>query len=45
MSRRRVPGHAGLPRLLAGLDRAGAAMSLADHERIHGPLPRMRPTR
>jgi NADH:ubiquinone oxidoreductase subunit F (NADH-binding) len=33
-------GPNGLPRLLAGLDAGGAGMSLAEHERIHGPLPR-----
>ncbi len=32
--------HAGLPRLLAGL-RSGRAMSIADHEGAHGPLPRV----
>jgi len=32
-------GHHGLPRLLAGLDFAQAAMTLGDHERVHGPLP------
>jgi NADH:ubiquinone oxidoreductase subunit F (NADH-binding) len=34
-------GHEGLPRLLAGLDRAGATMSLAAHEAAHGRLPRL----
>jgi NADH:ubiquinone oxidoreductase subunit F (NADH-binding) len=34
-------GPHGLPRLLAGLDPAGVAMTLADHERQHGPLPRV----
>jgi NADH:ubiquinone oxidoreductase subunit F (NADH-binding) len=33
-------GPPGLPRLLAGLDPSGAPMTLADHERTHGPLPR-----
>jgi NADH:ubiquinone oxidoreductase subunit F (NADH-binding) len=33
-------GPSGLPRLLAGLDPNGAVMTLADHERVHGPLPR-----
>ena len=32
-------GHHGLPRLLAGLDSSLTAMSLGEHERIHGPLP------
>jgi NADH:ubiquinone oxidoreductase subunit F (NADH-binding) len=36
-------GHAGLPRLLAGLDRSGATMSLAEHERIHGRTPQIPP--
>lgn len=36
-------GPAGLPRLLVGLDPRGAAMSLAEHEQVHGPLPRMAP--
>jgi NADH:ubiquinone oxidoreductase subunit F (NADH-binding) len=31
-------GPPGLPRLLAGLDRTDAAMALAEHERVHGPL-------
>jgi len=34
-----VSGPEGLPRLLAGLDPSGAPMTLADHERVHGPLP------
>ncbi len=34
-------GPSGLPRLLAGLDPDGAAMTLAGHERTHGPLPRL----
>jgi NADH:ubiquinone oxidoreductase subunit F (NADH-binding) len=33
------PGPPGLPRLLAGLDPGGAAMTLADHQRAHGGLP------
>jgi NADH:ubiquinone oxidoreductase subunit F (NADH-binding) len=33
-------GHHGLPRLLVGLDPRGGAVTLAEHERIHGPLPR-----
>ena len=32
-------GHHGLPRLLAGLEPGGQAMTLAAHTRIHGPLP------
>jgi NADH:ubiquinone oxidoreductase subunit F (NADH-binding) len=41
-------GPAGLPRLLASLaslrdNRSGAAVSLADHVRVHGPLPDHRP--
>ncbi len=35
-------GHDGLPRLLAGLDELGdrgGAMSLAEHDAVHGPLP------
>jgi NADH:ubiquinone oxidoreductase subunit F (NADH-binding) len=36
-------GHAGLPRLLAGLEPATAAMTLAEHRRVHGPLPRLSP--
>jgi NADH:ubiquinone oxidoreductase subunit F (NADH-binding) len=28
-----------LPRLLAGLDSSGEPMTLADHERVHGPCP------
>ena len=32
-------GHEGLPRLLAGLEPGGGAMTLATHTRIHGPLP------
>jgi NADH:ubiquinone oxidoreductase subunit F (NADH-binding) len=34
-------GHHGLPRLLAGLEPGGAAMSLAAHTRVHGPLPQV----
>ena len=40
--RHRLPareGHQGLPRLLAGLGPGAGAMTLSDHERIHGPLP------
>jgi NADH:ubiquinone oxidoreductase subunit F (NADH-binding) len=33
----------GLPRLLAGIDPSGAPMTLSDHERIHGPMPRPAP--
>jgi NADH:ubiquinone oxidoreductase subunit F (NADH-binding) len=29
----------GLPRLLAGLREDGAALTLGEHERVHGPLP------
>ena len=36
----RRDGPAGLPRLLAGLDPRGSTMTLADHEQVHGPLPR-----
>ncbi len=36
-------GPAALPRLLAGLEPSGATVTLADHERIHGPLPRPAP--
>jgi NADH:ubiquinone oxidoreductase subunit F (NADH-binding) len=32
-------GPTGLPRLLAGVDPGGAAMTLSEHERIHGPCP------
>ena len=38
-----LEGHPGLPRLLAGLDASGAAMGLAEHERVHGDLPRRSP--
>lgn len=34
-----MSGHRGLPRLLAGLDRRGEPMTLAEHEQVHGPLP------
>jgi NADH:ubiquinone oxidoreductase subunit F (NADH-binding) len=34
-------GHHGLPRLLAGLEPGGGAISLAEHTRVHGPLPRV----
>jgi NADH:ubiquinone oxidoreductase subunit F (NADH-binding) len=36
-------GPAALPRLLAGLDPSGSPMTLAEHERIHGPLPHPSP--
>ena len=36
-------GPAALPRLLAGLEPDGVTMTLADHERIHGPIPRLSP--
>jgi NADH:ubiquinone oxidoreductase subunit F (NADH-binding) len=36
-------GHQGLPRLLAGLEPGGGAMTLAAHARIHGPLPHIAP--
>lgn len=35
-----LEGHPGLPRLLAGLDPSGAPMTLAEHARVHGELPR-----
>lgn len=35
-------GPSGLPRLLAGLG-AGGAVTLAEHERLHGPMPRLAP--
>ena len=38
-----LEGHPGLPRLLAGLDAAARAMSLAEHQRVHGDLPRRSP--
>jgi NADH:ubiquinone oxidoreductase subunit F (NADH-binding) len=34
-----LEGHPGLPRLLAGLDSSGSAMTLAEHMRVHGELP------
>jgi len=34
-------GHHGLPRLLAGLEPGGGAVSLAAHTRVHGPLPQV----
>jgi NADH:ubiquinone oxidoreductase subunit F (NADH-binding) len=34
-------GPPGLPRLLAGLDPKGATMTLAEHEAVHGPMPRL----
>src|SRR5581483_12502844 len=37
-------GHAGLPRVLAGLE-PGGAMTLAAHTAIHGPLPEIPPHR
>ncbi len=36
-------GPRGLPRLLAGLDPSGATMTLAEHERAHGPMPSIGP--
>ena len=39
MSHPWLEGHPGLPRLLAGLDGGGGAMSLAEHQRVHGDLP------
>lgn len=38
-----LAGHPGLPRLLAGLEAGGGAMTLATHSRVHGPLPRLAP--
>jgi NADH:ubiquinone oxidoreductase subunit F (NADH-binding) len=38
-----LEGHPGLPRLLAGLDPSGAPMTLAEHARVHGELPRRDP--
>lgn len=35
-----LAGHPGLPRLLAGLDPSGKPMTLAEHSRVHGELPR-----
>ena len=43
MSLARDPGHDGLPRLLAGLEPGGDAMTLAAHVGIHGPLPNIAP--
>lgn len=43
MTRAWLEGHPGLPRLLAGLRSDGGAMSLAEHERVHGELPRRSP--
>jgi NADH:ubiquinone oxidoreductase subunit F (NADH-binding) len=34
-------GHHGLPRLLAGLEPGGGAITLAAHTRVHGPLPQL----
>src|SRR5579875_1127240 len=34
--------HHGLPRLLAGLGPGPAPVGLAEHEAVHGPLPRLR---
>ncbi len=34
--------HHGLPRLLAGLGPGPEAMTLGEHEAVHGPLPRLR---
>jgi NADH:ubiquinone oxidoreductase subunit F (NADH-binding) len=36
-------GPHGLPRLLAGLDSSGAAMTLDRHTQVHGALPRLSP--
>ncbi len=36
-------GPSALPRLLAGLHPSGGPMTRADHERIHGPMPRPAP--
>ena len=38
-----LEGHPGLPRLLAGLDAGSGAMSLAEHQRVHGDLPHRSP--
>ena len=35
-----LEGHPGLPRLLAGLEAGARPMTLAEHARIHGALPR-----
>ena len=45
MTSARDPGHEGLPRLLAGLEPGGGAMTLAAHTRIHGLLPAIPPDR
>ena len=39
MSHPWLEGHPGLPRLLAGLEGGSGAMSLAEHQRVHGDLP------
>jgi len=36
-------GHHGLPRLLAGLEPGGGAITLSAHARVHGPLPNIAP--
>ncbi len=33
----------GLPRLLAGFEASGRALTLVEHERVHGPLPAREP--
>ena len=38
-----LEGHPGLPRLLAGLEPSGKPMTLAEHSRVHGELPRRQP--
>ena len=38
-----LTGPQGLPRLLSGLSETGATMTLADHARVHGVLPRTSP--
>jgi NADH:ubiquinone oxidoreductase subunit F (NADH-binding) len=38
-----LEGHPGLPRLLAGLDSGGGAMTLTEHRRVHGDLPSRHP--
>jgi NADH:ubiquinone oxidoreductase subunit F (NADH-binding) len=38
-----LEGHPGLPRLLAGLDASGQAMTLSEHQRVHGDLPHRSP--
>jgi NADH:ubiquinone oxidoreductase subunit F (NADH-binding) len=38
-----LEGHPGLPRLLAGLEPSGSAMTLAEHSRVHGALPHRSP--